>query len=59
MIIFTSIIFICLIIPTTFPFDAGSNVRSEIFIIFEVIENFIMAKIVQPSDNIKLIFILF
>jgi hypothetical protein len=35
MIIFTSIIFICLIIPTTFPFDAGSNVRSEIFIIFE------------------------
>ena len=26
---------ICLIIPTTFPFDAGSNVTSEKCIIFE------------------------
>ena len=39
MIIFTSIIFkknvvICLIIPTTFPFDPGSSVRSEKCIVF-------------------------
>ena len=42
MIIFASIIFkklmsslSCLILPTTFPFDAGSSVTSEKCIIFE------------------------
>jgi hypothetical protein len=35
MIIFTSIIFIFLIIPIIFPFESGSNVTSEKCIIFE------------------------
>jgi hypothetical protein len=46
---------ICLIIPTIFPFDAGSSINKYP----EFIENFIMAEIFQPSDKIKLIFILY